>query len=171
MNNMVRCGLPLLIATFAGLAAADDVGMPPLLPATPPKVQPAAQPTHGLQRQGLTFLDSKLFDSRLSQELGAGKDKVDVEISGKVTLSNIPDRLDRWITRVGEGGSVEVREGPARTRSIFGLLPMIFSAFEHASEERMLEPAKNYNATILYRRDDNGDSVIERIVFTRKKPQ
>jgi len=48
-------------------------------------------------------------------------------------------------------------------------LPMIFSAFQSTSEDRLLEPAKNYNASILYRRDANGETSIERIVFTRKK--
>lgn len=131
--------------------------------------EPAADAMPG--KQGLTFLDSKLFDSKLSQELGSGKDRVEVEISGKVTLANIPDRIDKWITRVGETGNVEVREGPGRTRALFGILPMLFSAFQAMSEERMLEPAKDYNATIFYRRDAGGDTVIDRIVFSKRKPQ
>lgn len=122
----------------------------------------------GGMRQPLTFLDSRLFDSRLSKELGSGRERVEVEVSGKVSLSAIPPRLDKWVTKVGEEGSVELREGPGRTRAIFSLLPLIFSAFQHASEERMLEPARDYNATILYRRDANGDTLIDRIVFTRR---
>ena len=134
--------------------------------------EPAAPAEAGVPRQGLPFLDSRLFDSRLSQELGTGKDKVEVEVSGKVPLSAIPERIDKWITRVAEGGSVEIRETQQlRTRSLFGLIPMLFSAFERASEERTLEPAKDYNATVLYKRDASGDTIIDRIVFTRKKPQ
>lgn len=121
-------------------------------------------------RQPLTFMDSKLFDSRLSKELGAGKDRVEVEVSGRVTLSAIPPRLDKWVTKVGEEGTVEVREGPGRTRAFFSLLPLIFSAFQQVSEERMLEPAKEYNATILYRRDAAGDTLIDRVVFVRRRP-
>lgn len=117
----------------------------------------------------LTFMDSKLFDSRLSKELAA-KDRVEVEISGRVTLAAIPPRLDKWVTKVGEEGTVEVREGPGRTRAFFSLLPLIFSAFQQISEERMLEPAKDYNAVILYRRDTNGDTLIDRVVFTRRRP-
>jgi len=120
-------------------------------------------------RQGLTFIDLKLFDAKLSQELNSGKDRVEVEMSGKVPLNDIPERIDKWVSRVGEQGSVEVREVPRTRMVIFGLLPMIFSAFQSTSEDRMLEPAKNYNASILYRRDANGESSIERIVFTRKK--
>lgn len=149
-----------LCAAFPVAAAAQDAK------------DPAAPAEAGVPRQGLTFLDSKLFDSRLSQELGTGKDKIEVEVSGKVPLSAIPERIDKWVTRVAETGSVEVKETQAlRTRSLFGLIPMLFSAFERASEERQLEPAKDYNATILYKRDATGDTIIDRIVFTRKKPQ
>ena len=42
--------------------------------------------------------------------------------------------------------------------------------FQSASEDRLLEPATNYNATILYKRDADGDTIIERVVLTRKKP-
>jgi len=120
-------------------------------------------------RQSLTFVDLKLFDAKLSQELNGGKDRIEVEMSGKVPLNDIPERIDKWVSRVGEQGSVEIREVPRTRMVIFGLLPMIFSAFQSTSEDRLLEPAKNYNASILYRRDANGETSIERIVFTRKK--
>ena len=124
-----------------------------------------------MPKQSLTFMDSKLFDAKLSKELDAGKDQVEIEVSGKVPLSAIPGRLDKWITRVGETGNVEVREGATRTRALFALLPMLFSGFQALSEERTLEPAKNYDATIIYKRDPGGDTVIDRILFKRKKAQ
>lgn len=154
MRKMTQRGLLVLLLACGGSAAAQETSH--------------AEP--GVPKAGLTFLDSKLFDSRLSQELGTGKDKVEVEVSGKVPLSAIPERIDKWIVTVAESGSVEVRETQVqRTRSLFGLLPMLFSAFERASEERMFAPAKDYNATILYKRDAGGDTIIDRIVFTRKK--
>jgi len=157
MRTMTQRSLLVLLLAFCGPAAAQDAH------------QAATQIEPGVPKQGLTFLDSKLFDSRLSQELGTGKDKVEVEVSGRVPLSAIPARIDRWIVRVAEEGSVEIREvQTVRTRSLFGLLPMLFSAFERASEEHMLEPAKDYNAAILYKRDATGDTIIDRIVFTRK---
>lgn len=160
MRTITQRSLLVLLLAFGSLANAQEAK------------EPAAQAEPGMPKAGLTFLDSKLFDSRLSQELGTGKDKIEVEVSGKVPLSAIPERIDKWIVRVAEAGSVEVRETQAvRTRSLFGLLPMLFSAFERASEERMLDPAKDYNATILYKRDAAGDTIIDRIVFTRKKPE
>ncbi len=120
--------------------------------------------------QVLTFLDSKLFDAKLSRELDKNGGRVEVDISGRIPLSAIPPRLDRWMTKVGEHGSVELREGGTRTRTLFGVIPMIFSAFQAMSEERMLAPATQYNATLIYKKDQHGDTLLERIVFVRKAP-
>jgi len=121
----------------------------------------------------VTFFDSKLFDAKLSKELEAGKSRVEVEVMGKVPLSNIPERIDRWITKVGEEGKVEMKQSdPAvRTRSFFGIIPMIFEGFRRMKEERMYEPASQYDATILYRKDAAGDTLIDRVIFTRKKAE
>lgn len=145
-----------------------------VVPERQPDRQPSENPLPQVvqpPRQGMTFMDSRLFDSQLSKELDAGKESVEVDVLGKMSLSALPDRLDKWITRVGETGSVEVRENNTRTRNFFGLIPMIFSGFKALSEERTLGPAKNYDMSILYRRDASGDTLIERIVFKRKKPQ
>lgn len=146
----------LLIAAPLCINAQESTQTPELVP---------------LPKQSLTFMDSKLFDAKLSKELDAGKDQVEIEVSGKVPLSAIPGRLDKWITRVGETGNVEVREGATRTRALFALLPMLFSGFQSLSEERTLDPAKHYDATIIYKRDPGGDTVIDRIIFKRKKSQ
>lgn len=147
-----------LLAALSFVAAAEEENAPSPAPAD--IIAP---------RQALTFIDLKLFDAKLSQELNSGKDRVEVEMSGKVPLNDIPERIDKWVSRVGEHGNVEVREVPRTRMVIFSLLPMLFSAFQSTSEDRMLEPAKNYNASILYRREANGDTTIERVVFTRKK--
>lgn len=52
---------------------------------TPALAQPNASPDAGTP---LTFMDSKLFDGRLAKELAAGKDIVEVEISGKISLNS-----------------------------------------------------------------------------------
>ena len=150
--------LVVLLLAALPLAAASEEG----------KESPAPAETI-MRRQSLTFIDLKLFDAKLSQELNSGKDRVEVEMTGKVALNDIPERIDKWVSRVGENGSVEVREAPRTRMLIFSLLPMLFSAFQATSEDRMMEPAKNYNATILYRREANGEATIERVIFDRKK--
>ena len=93
-------------------------------------------------------------------------------MSGRVPLSNIPDRIDRWVTKVGEEGKVEVQPSDPtfRTRSLFGIIPMLFEGLKRMREEKMYEPACNYDATILYHKDAGGDTLIDKVIFTRKKP-
>ncbi len=116
----------------------------------------------------ITFLDSRLFDGSLSKELDSGRDTVEVEISGKVSLSNIPGRIDKWISAVGEAGEVKVKPSEPQSRSFFGVISTVFSFLKELNEERMLSKAHNYNATIYYRKDAGGDTLIEKIVFIRK---
>lgn len=122
----------------------------------------------------LTFLDSKLFDNLLSKELGAEKDVVEVIISGKMSLNSISGRIDKWITAVGENGEVSVVASepslkPKFIGALLSAIPTIFSYMKKSNDERTLEPAKKYNAIITYQVDRNGESMIEKIVFTRKK--
>ena len=117
----------------------------------------------------LMFMDSKLFDNRLSKELAGTKDTVEVEISGKVSLNSLPPRIDKWISVVGENGQLDIKPVENKARSMFGLVSTVYSFLENVRAESVFEPATRYNATIYYRKDGNGDSVIERIVFTKKK--
>ncbi len=122
----------------------------------------------------VTFLDSRLFDRRLSKELDAGKDRVEVEVNSKVSLSSIPTRMDKWLVAVAEEGNVEFKQietAPARTRFIFGLLPLLFSSLKAVDEERMYRPSKYYDVIVYYKKGDSGDATIEKIIFSRKKTQ
>lgn len=117
----------------------------------------------------LSFLDSRLFDGRMAQELAREPKVLEVQLLSRVSLSSIPARLDRWVAIVGEHGQLRLQavEGPP-TRSLFGLVGAVFDAVKEFREQRVLELAKPYNATLFYRRDANGDALIERIVFERK---
>ncbi|MES2322581.1 MAG: hypothetical protein V4633_10000 [Pseudomonadota bacterium] len=119
----------------------------------------------------VTFLDSKLFDNMLSKELGANKETVEVTITGKMSLNSIPARVDTWITAVGENGELTLRpQDPAlKPKFILGLIPIVYSFIKQQNIERTFEPAKKYNASIIYHVDRNGESLIDKIVFVRKK--
>jgi hypothetical protein len=75
----------------------------------------------------LTFMDSKLFDAKLGKELESGKEIVEVAVSGRVSLSNIPPRMDRWLVKSAEEGRVELLQSePApKTRSLFSFIPLL----------------------------------------------
>ncbi len=138
--------------------------------ATQNPVAPAAPSTQAR----LTFMDSKLFDMRLGKELEAGKDVVEVDVSGHVPLSNIPPRIDKWIVRSAEEGKVELlaSEAAPKTRFLFSLIPMVFNAYgsyKSMQEERLIDQAKRYDTKIYYKKDDTGETLIEKIVLTRRK--
>ena len=119
----------------------------------------------------MTFMDSRLFDNALSKELGANKDIVEVTIAGKMSLNAIPARVDNWISIVGENGEVSLKPNdPAlKPKFLINLIPIVFSFIKQSNAERAFDPAKKYNASIFYHVDKNGDALIEKIVFIRKK--
>ena len=121
--------------------------------------------------QEITFIDSRLFDGLLAQELEKGNDVIEVKITGRMSTNNLPARIDKWITAVGENGQVTLKasEPAPQAKFFLTLLPIIFSSLKQYSDERIFEAAKKYNATILYRLDATGDSSIHQIVFSRKK--
>ena len=123
------------------------------------------------KRAKVIFLDSKMFDGQLSKELGAENDTVEVDILGKISLNRIPERMDRWISLVAEKGSVNIKAADQglKPKFIFDLVQMVYAGVQHNNEERMLEPAHKYDATIFYSIDSTGESKIEKIVFVKRK--
>lgn len=147
----------LLIGLLAvnGMAMAQNTG-------DEPQITP---------RGPIMFIDSKLFDGKLSSELESGKSRVEVDVTSKVSLSSIPERMDKWLSAAAEQGKVEFRQVesvPQRTRFIFGILPLVFSFLQKRDEEKTYRPAKDYDVAVLYRKNDTGDAFIEKVVFTRK---
>ena len=122
-------------------------------------------------RAPVTFLDSRLFDRRLAKELEGGKDRIEVEVTSKVSLSSIPNRMDRWLVAVAEEGSVEFKQveaAPQRTRFFLGLIPLVFSSLKALDEERMYRTSRSYNVIVYYKKGESGDANIEKIVFSKK---
>lgn len=122
----------------------------------------------------VTFMDSKLFDAKLGKELESGKDVVEVEVSGRVPLSNIPARMDRWLVKSAEEGKVELLQSETvpKTRTLFGFIPLVFNAvgmMKNYHEEKVLDHAKNYDTQIFYKKDDQGETLIEKVVMTKRK--
>ncbi|OGQ48119.1 MAG: hypothetical protein A3H42_03345 [Deltaproteobacteria bacterium RIFCSPLOWO2_02_FULL_46_8] len=158
-------------ATAQPVSAVPATAQPAVV--VPAVVQPAQQAASNKSR--LTFMDSKLFDVKLSKELESGKDTVEVDVSGRVPLSNIPVRIDRWVVKSAEEGKVELLQSePApKTRFIFSLIPMVFNAvgfMKNVQEEKIFDHAKNYDTKIYYKKDESGETLIEKIVMTRRKP-
>lgn len=135
---------------------------------------PTATPAEN--QSSVTFMDSKLFDGRLAKELQSGHDSVEIQISGRMPLNNIPSRIDRWLVVSADEGTVETLASPpsTHTRGFFLIAPMVFSAYGYFTkmrDEQLYETAKKYDTKIYYRKDSNGDSLIDRIVLVKRKPR
>jgi len=181
---MKKIQFAVIVVLFGALnlpAIAEEsrLGMSPAVaPAVQPVATPAepviSPPVQAANKSKLTFMDSKLFDMKLGKEMESGKEVIEVDVSGRVPLSNIPARIDKWVVRSAEEGKVELlpSEPAPKTRFIFSLLPMVFNAFgayKNMQEERMFDQAKNYDTKIYYKKDDSGDTLIEKVVLTKRK--
>lgn len=128
----------------------------------------AQNPAEGAAVLGeVQFLDSFSFDRKLSASLGAGQPRVDVVFPAVITLNGIPERMDKWLSKVEKfGGKVEIQVEPEPDR---GILTEIFSLFvkiyEVAEEKLIYGPAANYNVLITYKRSTG---IISRLSFLRK---
>lgn len=134
---------------------------------------PAAEAASPNQAGSITFMDSKLFDGKLAKELESGRNSVEIAISGRIPLNNIPSRIDRWLVVSAEEGTVETLPSPARSRTLLAFVPMMFNAMgflKGVREDKLYEVAKPYDTKIYYR-NENGESLIERIVLTKRKPR
>lgn len=137
-------------------------------------IWPAAHGADAPQPGTLTFLDSTIFDNMLSRELNRGSEEVEVAISGKMSLNNIPPRVDKWITAVAEKGEVTLLpvDASLKPKFVLALLPVVYSFLKQAHSERSMSSASDYNASLVYHIDKiSGESVIDRIVFIKKKKE
>ncbi len=113
------------------------------------------------------FLDTTGFDYKLSASLEAKQPSVDVTFPAVITLNNIPERIDKWLSKVEKfGGKVEIQAEPEPGR---GLITEIFSifikAFEAAEEKLIYAPAQNYNVLVTYK---GKTGIITKMTFTLK---
>ncbi|MBU1229223.1 MAG: hypothetical protein KKA55_06235 [Proteobacteria bacterium] len=113
------------------------------------------------------FMDTSGFNYKLSASLGAKLEQVDVLFPALITLNNIPERMDKWLSMVEKfGGKVEIQAEPEPGR---GLITEIFSifikAFEAAEEKLIYAPAKDYNVLISYKAKTG---IITKMAFVRK---
>lgn len=148
--------------------AADQTVLPPEMPSSAVVNAAPAIPT-----TRITFIDSRIFDVELFKHLQADKETVEIDMAGRVSLSNIPARLDRWIAKAAEGGGkVEIQAAPATRLFIVSLISMAFTSmgiWEKFREENAYEQAKKYDVKILYKKEPTGDTIIEKIIMNKKK--
>ena len=124
-----------------------------------------------LEVEPLVYEESFTFDWDMSQKLRQGNgDEVVLLTPEGVTVTDIPEQLDRWLSRVKENGgyvkAAPIAKDGERSRALVGaLLDVLLYLLGIIKEEVTFSPADDYNA-ILYFEQDTG--VVDRIVFYPK---
>jgi len=120
----------------------------------------------------LVFLDSDLFDKRLSAAMSSGSYSVLVEMAARPSLNDIPERLDRWVYRIADrhGGKVEVVADPllpkAKSAEAASMaLALAIKAYDYTKESMLYAPCKDYDATLFV---DPSAGQITRVLFRRR---
>lgn len=123
---------------------------------------PGATPQKEVQ-----FLDTSGFDRKLSASLAGTEPEVNVVFPANITLNNIPERMDKWLSKVEKyGGRVEIQAEPEAGRSIITeIFGLFVKAYEAIEEVFIYSPAKNYNVMIHYKARTG---IVTRLAFVRK---
>jgi hypothetical protein len=113
------------------------------------------------------FLDSRTFDSNLSDALRNQPWRVNVTPVAPFSVNEIPERLDKWLYVVqNSGGTVLVQEEPEEVlRGGIAIgLGVAIEITEYVIKKRVLGKAKNYNVTLLY----DVDGQVQLVTFERR---
>lgn len=148
----------LLVAVMLAGCASDAAKLPP------PKPE-------------IAYIDTAAFDRSLTSSLGANLDRVEVPVDDRISPIAIPDRLNKWLAAVDAGGGsvqvkqVETDKGKSRgfPLVLIGLAVEVVRMLRANPEEKLYQPAANYDADIFVRQGPNGERVIERVVLRRKE--
>lgn len=125
----------------------------------------------------LQFIDMGGFDQTLSTSLNTASPKVEVGFYDKVTPSALPERLQKWMAAVeSRGGKVKITPPPSSVapKNPFLLISAISSIWSasgmvrDASAESRFAVAGNYDAELVLKQDDKGDTLVEKLVFVQR---
>ena len=126
----------------------------------------------------LQFADLQGFDRDLAGSLSSPLPKVDVAFYDRVVPSALPERLQNWMASVeAGGGTVTVVPPPSSVTPknpmlIISAISTLWSASKIAKEyaaKALFGPAHAYDAQIILKQDDKGDSLVDRVVFVKRK--
>jgi hypothetical protein len=128
----------------------------------------------GRQSTTLEYLDSDYFEKQLSTAMSQKQPKIEVTVLSPFSTNDIPDRLDAWLTMIGEtGGKIKTVPIDSRKNMLVSLLLTLHSVYQKLKKQFRYNPARHYNAQLLYWRNKSGDALIEKIIFTHRnlKPE
>lgn len=158
-----RCGAALVVIAF-WLGACS----PNPLQSESPKA-----PKHELK-----FVDLQAFDRDLANSLSAPLPKVDVTFYDRIVPSALPERLQPWMASVESGGGTVTVVPPKSSVTakspflVLGAISSLWSATKVARElsaKAQFNAAHAFDAEIILRQDDKGETVVDKVAFIQRK--
>lgn len=118
----------------------------------------------------LDYLDSSVFDRKLSSILREEPESVTIRFLAPVTANDVPERLDRWFHYIESRFENELKLEPdpavATPKGITGVaLALASKGYEIVRDEHLYGAARNYNATVYYL---PGEGRLTRVVMTKQ---
>lgn len=132
----------------------------------------------GPPKPEIPFIDLQGFDRELSVALADPLPKVDVPFYDRIVPSALPERLQNWMAAVeAGGGTVKVippksSVTPKDPMLLFSIASAIWKATGFAQEmstKAQFRAAQAFDAEMILKQDDKGDTVVDRVVFTQRK--
>jgi len=123
------------------------------------------------QRVELDYLDSSVFDRKLSAVLREEPEEVTIRFLAPVTANDVPKRLDRWFHYIESRFENELKLEPdpavAAPKGITGVaLALASKGYEVVRDEHLYGAARDYDATVFY---VPGEGRLTRVVL-KKQP-
>ena len=141
-----------------------------------------SMPTRGaiavVPKAEIQFIDFQGFDKDIAAALAAPLPTVNVGFHDKVTVSALPSRVQAWIAAIdaGNGAVTVVHPKPSVTSKspilLMGLISSLWTASQTAKEmaaKAQYNAAHSYDANIVLKLDDKGESVVDKVVFVLRK--
>ncbi|KHD06256.1 hypothetical protein PN36_34185 [Candidatus Thiomargarita nelsonii] len=123
----------------------------------PTKTEPASY---------LKYINANSFDQRLSVAMEQETPEIEIGILSPFSSNNIPERLDNWLSAINENGG-KVKPKPADGERIIESLKIILGNIYQ--DFTRYAPAKNYSvAELIYRRNESGEAMIEKIILKKR---
>ena len=125
----------------------------------------------------LQFVDMQGFDRDLATSMSATLPKIEVAFYDRITPSALPERLQHWMASVqAGGGSVKVvppkstvtAKNPFLLISAISTLWSASKMLKDISTQAQFQNAQDFDAEIILKADDKGESLVDRVVFIHR---
>ncbi len=129
------------------------------------------------QKAEVHFIDLPSFDRNLGGSLAAQLPQVSVAFYDHIAPSALPARLQIWMAAVETGGgtvkvvppkSSVTAKGPLLLISAISALWSASKTVQEVSARAQFRAAQAYDAQIMLRTDEQGQTLVDRVVFTQR---